>query len=113
MLSGCSVYESDGRKYLEQTGLTFSHKSGQSAYIACSTEVPEGNWVAFEKTENAQLSTNDSENFELLVTPIGLNAINCYFKFSSAREMYENSSSAEDFCLHQSPAECTHEFAFH
>lgn len=104
------MYESEGRKYLEAGGLTFAKNSGQISTFSCSTTAPKEVWVSYDERANAQLSTRDSEGYDLMVrTKTGLF---CFFKFSSAREMYENSDLAVQACLHQSPGECQGEFAF-
>jgi hypothetical protein len=107
LLTGCSLYESDGRKYLEAGGITFYNKTKPaSAFVSCSTEAPSAAWVPFEKNDLGQFSSSESENFEILVTPVSTTPYNCLFRFASAQEMFENTSGAMDYCLHQSPVGC-------
>jgi hypothetical protein len=107
LMAGCSVWESSGRKCLEQSGLTFyNNTKAESAFVGCSTEAPSEDWVAFEKNESGQFSTRASENSELLVTTASKPSNNCRFRFASNKEMLENTSDAMGVALVQSLAAC-------
>jgi hypothetical protein len=106
VLTGCSFYESSGRKFLEAEGQSFAQNGASSAFTGCGQKSPtrSSDWTLFEKTKDADVYQSDSGGYQLLVEPVPGNDTQCLFKFSSAQEMYKESASAIYISLHQSPA---------
>jgi len=106
LLSACSLYESSGRKFLEQEGQSFAQNGATSAFAGCGkkTAARSSDWTLFEKSNDADVYQSENEGYQLLVEPVVNNDVQCLFKFQSAAEMYQDSASAIDISLHQSPA---------
>ena len=105
LLTGCSLYESQGRKFLESQAIEFASSAAYANLLNCDTAPSTTAWILFEKNDRAELFTTDNESFELRVTPVLRKQFSCYFRFGSAQEMYEKSSAATELTLHQSLAE--------
>jgi hypothetical protein len=100
-LCACSVYESEGRKFLEQQGLQFAGVAAQANLLSCSHDAPTSAWVLLEKTEKAQAYARESETYDLRVVPATDSTYSCYYRFSSAQEMYEKTPDAIDLTIHR------------
>jgi hypothetical protein len=91
--TGCSVYESDGRKFLERN-LDSIGVSVQSNLTRCDHEPTQESWTLLEERADSVVYSSDEEGFRLKITTTLDPAFNCYFKFSSAQEMYEKVQAA-------------------
>jgi hypothetical protein len=103
MLSACSIYESQGRKFLEENASTSgcpSCVSAQANLLSCDRNPSTTAWTPLESNPRANLWASEGENFELRVSPTDDTEYNCYFRFSSAQEMYAKSDSAIALTLH-------------
>src|SRR4051812_26140129 len=87
MLAGCSVYESDGRKYLETDGIGLYERTKTFNFSGCNTNPSTRAWVRFEKDSRADVSVSDDNSFDMKVVPSGETQYACYFHFTSAQEM--------------------------
>lgn len=92
--TGCSVYESDGRKFLERR-LDSIGVSVQGNFTHCDHETTES-WTLLEKREDSWAYSSDDDGFALKVATTEDPTFNCYFKFNSAQEMYEKVQAACD-----------------
>jgi hypothetical protein len=126
ILTGCSVYQSDGRKFLESQAIQFSE--AKANLTSCgSNPVNAEKWNFLENEDRAEIMVATGDSFELRVIPIlrapghsevstpanrSEQPFSCEFRYNSAQEMYEKMSPSIEFCLHLSPGECTGEFAF-
>jgi hypothetical protein len=126
VLTGCSVYQSDGRKFLESQAIQFSE--ARANLTSCgSNPVNAEKWNSLEKEDRAEILVATGDSFELRIVPVPRatahdevsapanspeQPFSCEFRYNSAQEMYEKMSPAIEFCLHLSPGDCTGEFAF-
>jgi hypothetical protein len=106
LISGCSIYESDGRKFLEDNAIQLHDGTLSSSNVkgwgpTDSTTA----WVSLEKTPQAEALVNEGSGFELQVTPLAQSQSSCFFQFSSEQERNEKLAAAIDYSLHQSPAQ--------
>lgn len=101
VLSGCSLYESDGHKFLASKAYTYS---GASARAACSTGDKSDlgdQWVTFSESSEAKAYRNN-DSFELRVIPEGQSGsqeFSCLYTFASAQELFQLSNDAVTYTL--------------
>ena len=97
-LTGCSLYESDGRKFLETSSYTFA---GVAAQSTCSQESPQdkGNrqWVELSNTDDARVLAHENDSYELRVIPshqTGAKEFGCTYPFATAQDLYRMTPDA-------------------
>lgn len=102
LLAGCSVYQSEGRKFLEKSAFEFA---GVAAYVtACDNLGVDATWVKAGETAQTETFVNeDSEEFRLKVLTTNLDGdsspYGCEFRFPSAQELVEKSENASGYTL--------------
>ena len=101
LLAGCSVYRSQGRQFLESNGLQpfGSNNFAASNVVDCNREQTTAAWVMLQKTQNAEIFALEGEDYQMRVNPMIDDSFNCYFRFSSAQEMYQKTGAAVDLTL--------------
>lgn len=99
-MSACSIYESDGRKYLEQHAYQFAGVSAQANLLGCQLQSQSTDWVEQSQTPNARILENDG--FELRIEPKANPEYGCEFRFSSAQELVEKTNAAIEYTLARS-----------
>jgi hypothetical protein len=101
-ITSCSVYRSDGRKFLE-SGLSTVGVSVQSNWIGCDRlpDVVPGMWEAFESTEQVNVLKGEGELFDMRVIPWRDSDFHCDYRFTSAEEMYKKTEAAIAHTLEQ------------
>jgi hypothetical protein len=99
LLVGCSVYESSGRKFLESQALQYAGYQAQANLVSCKHETATTTWLMFESNERAQVYVFDGDSFQMRVEPLEDRTFSCFFKFSSAEELYKKSADAVDLTL--------------
>jgi hypothetical protein len=113
LLTGCSLYRSDGRIYLENNGVQLANIAvANGDFAGCSKQPPTTDWVPFENNDEASVFSAENGEFDLRVVRTSDPEYSFYFHFTSAQEMYAKSASAIDISLHQSLASCQGRFAF-
>ncbi len=99
-LSGCSLYQSDGRKTLEKNAIGLA--SAQANFISCQAEPLGPEWLKVSQTEEAEVFASEKEDFALTVAPsLSAMPFNCLYRFSSAQEMIERTDSAIEITVHE------------
>ncbi len=97
----CSIYQSDGRKFLEKQALQFA-RSASVNQQGCGSEVMGEEWMKTSKTDVAEVYSNDALDFTLRVVPLNADgSFHCTFQFASVQEMMEKTESAVDLTLEQ------------
>lgn len=105
LLTGCSVYQSDGRKFLEKQAFEFAGVNAAANVTNCgyaSSEVINQTseaklWTLSEKGENTETYVSESTEFAMKVLTTGESpSYGCDFQFSSAQEMIEKSKDAAE-----------------
>ncbi len=101
MLSGCSIYQSEARKFLEKQALSYSRVSAANL-MGCGHEPLTEEWLKTSEDERVEIFASDSRDFSLRVVPRGENgSYSCTYVFSSVQEMMERTDSAIDLTLDQ------------
>ena len=92
-LSACSLYESDGRKFLENNLSTIGVKI--SAYVEkCDFEpVSLEDWQSIKSTEDAQVFAG-GEGYQLRVLPLADMTFHCDYRLPNAKSLFEHSADA-------------------
>lgn len=103
-LTGCSLYQSPGRKFLENQAFEFSGASAKAHLQACQQDATTTGWIEFSTNVRAHVFSKDSGAYELRVIPadatvLSMQPYSCDYKFSSAQEMFEKASAAEAYTL--------------
>jgi hypothetical protein len=94
-IAGCSLYQSDGRKFLEKQALDYAGVSAQTNLQGCANETMSEDWQKASETEDAVVLISDKEEFLMRVMPTARqDGYVCSFKFASAQEMVERTDSA-------------------
>lgn len=97
-LGACSLYQSDGRKYMEKEASSVAGISAADNFQYCTEMTDSQPWVPWLETTEVVLLKNASESFELLVAPKNSNS-HCQFLFSSEEELIKRWPSAEKISL--------------
>ncbi len=99
-LSACSVYRSDGRKFLESNLNTIGVKI--SAYVeACDyAPVANGEWQPLKQTELADVYSG-GEEFGLRVIPRDAPDFHCDYRLPNAKMAFEQTDAAITHTLEQ------------
>ncbi len=97
----CSLYQSDGRKFLEKQALQYSRSASVNSQ-GCGSEMMGEDWLKTSETDNADVYSNDSIDFTLRVVPrMTQGSFHCTYQFASVQEMIERTESAIDLTLEQ------------
>jgi len=109
--SACSLYQSDGRKFLEKQALQFS--AAAANLQGCVQEKLSADWIKIYTDNDADVYSSDNQEFALRIVPRHTKAaFYCTFHFSSVQEMVERTDAAIDLTLEQMVLGLG-EFAFH
>jgi len=101
ILSSCSLYQSEGRKFLEQQGFEYAGVSAQAYLRDCQEAKPTEGWVKLTETPLARVYVHETDSFEMRVLPNqdNLSDFHCDYQFPSAKDMMEQTSAAIDLTL--------------
>lgn len=94
-LCACSVYQSDGRKFLEKNAYAFAGVSALQAQpylLSCQNEPAAAPWVEQSRTSEAEIFEN--EGFALRIQPLQATDFTCDYLFSSAQQLVEMTDNA-------------------
>jgi hypothetical protein len=102
-LSACSIYQSDGRKFLEKQAYEFAGVDAQQNLLGCQSgsDSSAGQWTQLSHTQLARVFVHETDDFELRVVPITSDdsAFSCDYGFTSAQEMFEKTPAAVDLTI--------------
>ena len=84
LLTGCSIYESQGRKFLESQALEYAGVSAQDNLQSCDHEQTAAPWVLLQRDENAEVLALDGAGYEMRVVPNEDPTFACQFRFVSS-----------------------------
>jgi len=93
LTSGCSIYQSDGRKILEKNLATIG-VTVQANFQGCDRLPTHREWTLLERREDSSVYSLDEDGYVLRVVPTTDETFNCYYGFNSAQEMFEKVSAA-------------------
>ena len=93
-LLGCSVYQSDGRKFVESQGLQWAGYSALANLQTCDHELSRPAWLMIESNPRADLYVYEGDGYQMRVQPVQDETFSCYYRFASAQELYEKTSDA-------------------
>jgi hypothetical protein len=97
---GCSLYQSESRKFLEKQAFEYAGVAAQENLVGCPGDIADAEWTLSEDTEDARLYLNDAQEFEMQVIPNrGDTTFKCVYRFASAQEMVEKTQAAIDLTL--------------
>ncbi|MGE0528797.1 MAG: hypothetical protein AB7G93_14745 [Bdellovibrionales bacterium] len=99
--SACSLYQSEGRKFLEKEAFEFAGAAAQAHLTGCDSSPMGPHWILLQSTSLAQVYANEGDGFQLGVLPLSEDEslFNCRFQFESAQEMYEQTAAAIDLTI--------------
>ena len=98
--SACSLYQSEGRKFLEKQGLEYS--AAAANLQSCDHEPLGEEWLKVFGTDSAAVFSSESQEFVLRIMPLQANpAFSCMYRFSSVQEMIERTDAAIELTLGQ------------
>jgi hypothetical protein len=108
----CSVYRSDGRKFLESDLGTIG-VSVQAYVQACDRSASDDDkWQPLENGDQAELFKTDDGNYDLRVIPLADQNFHCDYRFPSPNEMSKKIDDAIEYTLEQlnsAPLKTSHE----
>lgn len=99
LLGACSLYQSAGRKFLEQQAFEFSGAAAQAHLVGCGQPTVGGSWMKMSQTPAATVYAHETGDFEMRVLPTESEHFACDYRFSSAQEMYEKTNAAIDLTV--------------
>lgn len=89
----CSIYQSPGRKYLEQNSYAFAGVAAQPNLLGCDPPSAEIAWQSQSKSEETELYGLDTDAGALRVN-LASPEFGCEFRFSGANERQERTADA-------------------
>lgn len=101
IVSGCSAYQSEGRKFLEGQAFEFAGVQAQANLQQCSFELEDATWTFVRSTPEADVFARDVDGvYQLHVkskaeTP----SFGCDFAFATVEERFTKSEDAVDLTL--------------
>lgn len=97
----CSVYQSDGREYLEKNAFQLANSTAQAHLLGCRYgHTNENSWIVIQETNAARVLASENDEFQMRVMPKASAAdYHCDYRFNSAQELYEKSASAIELTL--------------
>lgn len=99
--AACSLYQSDGRKFLEKQAVQYSRSASVNSQ-GCGSETMGEDWLKTSETESAEVFSNDAIDYTLRVVPrMTTGSFHCTYQFASVQEMIERTDSAIDLTLEQ------------
>lgn len=110
LITGCSLYASQGRKLLEQQAFEIAASFTASNFEYCGTDLESIDWSSWH--EDARATVQMSSDGRMRVTPKSDGNVSCYFRFKTPEEMHQKTEAAIEVSLHLSPVECATRFAF-
>lgn len=111
-LSGCSLYQSSGRKALEKNAIGLATASANMT--SCQNSLPSAEFLRVSENEEAAVYASEREDFTMAVVPAGKAPYSCNYRFSSAQEMIERTDSAIELTIQNFlTAQSLGQFAFH
>lgn len=115
--AACSVYESPGRKFLEQSGMTYPwcHVTADqtmceysaTALVKCGNEAPTKKWELMEKNERADVYMSEGDSYDMRIVPAGDPSYSCWFRYASAEEMFQTADTSIDLTLYHLSGDST------
>lgn len=95
--AACSIYQSDGRKFLEKHALQFAATANLQS---CGGEPLGEEWVEVSSSPTADVFSNEKQDFTLrIVAHGGPEIFHCTYQFASVQEMIERTDSAVELTL--------------
>lgn len=98
LISACSVYQSDGRKFLEKSAFEYA---GVGAFVqSCGAEPRGEEWLEASRSDAAIVYISERSDYAMRVDLLeGPEASGCRFRFHSAQEMVERTEDAVEYTL--------------
>jgi hypothetical protein len=109
--SGCSLYQSDARKFLEKQAFEYAGVAAVPNLLGCPGDIADADWTLASETQKARVYINDAAEFEMqVILNQGDTTFKCVFRFHSAQEMVEKTEAAVALTLHfqEQPADLAH-----
>lgn len=101
ILGGCSLYQSEGRKFLEKQAIQFSRASAANLQ-SCGLEPVGEEWLKASEDERAGVYSSETREFALKIVPRGESGVfSCTYQFTSVQEMIERTDSAIELTVEQ------------
>ena len=94
--SGCSLYQSDGRKTLEKNAIGLA--TAQAYMTGCEWSLPAAEYLRVSSNDDAAVYASEREDFSMAVVPADA-PYSCNYRFTSAQEMIELTDSAIEVTL--------------
>ncbi|MGE3760454.1 MAG: hypothetical protein AB7H97_22000 [Pseudobdellovibrionaceae bacterium] len=112
-LSGCSLYQSSGRKALEKNAIGLAMASANMT--GCQNSFPAAEYLKVSENEEAAVYASEREDFAMAVVPLSISTpYSCNYRFNSAQEMIERTDSAIELTIQNFlTAQSLGQFAFH
>lgn len=113
-LTGCSLYQSSGRKALEKNAIGLA--TAAANMTSCQNSLPGTEYLKVSENEDASVYASEREDFAMAVVPSSKTATpySCNYRFSSAQEMIERTDSAIELTIQNFlTAQSLGQFAFH
>lgn len=112
-VSGCSLYQSSGRKALEKNAIGLATASANMT--SCQHSFPSAEYLKVSENEEAAVYASEREDFAMAVVPLKTGAsYSCNYRFASAQEMIERTDSAIELTIQSFlTAQSLGQFAFH
>lgn len=99
-LSACSLYQSDGRKFLEKEAFSFAKAS--ASLQGCGEELADERWAKISSSHNADVYSSEELDYTLRVIPAqSEKPFSCTYRFTSVQEMMDHTEEAVLFTLDQ------------
>ena len=96
-LFGCSVYRSEGRKFLEKYALEYENAAATANLLGCSRSIETSGYRVMSEGEAVDVLQSEADANNLRIVSHATHA--CDFQFGSAQEIEDRLTSAIELTL--------------
>lgn len=101
MLSACSIYQSDGRKFLEKQAFEYAGVQAQENLLGCRQAPGVHGFNLFHSEARALIFRSEMKPLEIRVVPLGHRPYGCDYGFANEEELNADLTPAIELTLRQ------------
>lgn len=101
--SACSLYQSDGRKFLEKRAFEYSGASAQANLLSCQEGAYRANEPELYRDNRVVVVQPVTAPLELQISTLGERPYSCNYGFTTTQELNDKVTAAIDLTLNAPP----------
>lgn len=100
LLSGCSLYQSEARKFLEKQAFEYAGAAAAPNLLDCTQATYSSEWLLFMGTDRVRVYRHGEDLLDVQVIPDEHKEFSCLYRFESEEEFEQRFEAAEYLTLH-------------